>query len=274
MSLQINPVVFITGASSGIGAAVAREFAKQGADLVLVARRLDRLEAVAQEIQGMGRRVHVMSCDVTREGEIERGVQTAVEKMGRIDIVFANAGFGVAAPFEELTLEDYRRQFETNVFGLLRTVFATLPVLKKSQGTLVLLGSIAGEISLPGASPYSMSKFAVHALAEALTGEFKAFGVSVCLIAPGFVESEIRLVDNQGIYHDRAQDPIPSWLVVPADVAAREIIRAIRKHRKKTFITFHGKVAAWAKRWVPWVISALAVIGLKARQEPKNVSAS
>lgn len=270
MTLSQNPVVLITGASSGIGAAVALEFARKGADLALVARRKDRLTEVAAEIQKIGRRVCVIPGDVTRDGEMENAIATVVSELGRVDIVIANAGFGVAGSFEELKLEDYRRQFETNVFGLLRTAYAALPELKKTQGTLVLLGSVAGEIALPGASPYSMSKFAVHALAEALTAELKPQGISVCLIAPGFVASEFRQIDNRGSHHVGAKDPIPSWLVVPTEVAAREIVRAIQNRRKKTYITFHGKVAAWAKRWTPWAISLLVTLGLRARREPNQ----
>ncbi|HXD97942.1 MAG TPA: SDR family NAD(P)-dependent oxidoreductase, partial [Candidatus Acidoferrum sp.] len=189
MTRFAGQVVLITGASSGIGAALAREFARQGADVVLLARRADRLAALAREIEGTGRRALVVTADVTVDGDLDRAVASTEAAFGRLDVVIANAGFGVVGPVESLTLDDYRRQFETNVFGVLRTVQATLTLLKASRGRLVILGSVAGHIATPGSSPYSMSKFAVRALAEALGHELAPTGVSVTLISPGFVES-------------------------------------------------------------------------------------
>ena len=185
-------VVLVTGASSGIGAAVAREFARQGADLVLAARRLPRLADLAAEVRATGRRALAVSCDVTEDGALEGAVRQALEAFGRLDVVVANAGFGVAGPFERLTLDDYRRQFETNVFGVLRTASAALPALRSSRGTLVLVGSVSGHVPTAGASAYAMSKAAVHAFAASLRGEVLAAGVGVVLVSPGFVESEIR----------------------------------------------------------------------------------
>src|SRR5919109_1840625 len=150
-------VVLITGASSGIGAALAREFAHQGADLVLVARRSDRLTALAKEIEGEGRRALALTADVTRDGDLERVAGQARAALGRLDVVVANAGFGVVGPVERLTLDDYRRQFETNVFGVLRTLHATVADLKAARGRLVIVGSVAGYVATPGSSPYSMS---------------------------------------------------------------------------------------------------------------------
>ncbi|MGH7829386.1 MAG: SDR family oxidoreductase, partial [Candidatus Binatia bacterium] len=119
-------VVFITGASSGIGAALAREFARHGARVALLARRRERLERLTKEIEDRGGAALALAADVTVDGEIDAAVQAAVAKWGGIDVVVANAGFGVVGPLKDLTLEDYRRQFETNVFGVLRTIYATL----------------------------------------------------------------------------------------------------------------------------------------------------
>lgn len=265
-----NKVVFITGASAGIGAALAREFAHQGADLVLTARRVDRLDTLAQEIQKLGRKALPLACDVTQDGDLETAVQTALKEFGKIDIVIANAGFGVAGKLKKLTLGDYRRQFETNVFGVLRTIYASLNALKQSQGTLVLLGSVAGYVALPGSSPYGMSKFAIHALAGAITPELKADGISVVLIAPGFVESEIRQVDNLGKLQAHTPDPIHERLRMPTDKAAKHIIQAIAQKRPEQIITFHGKVVVFIRRHFPWIISFLSFRGLKGRGEPKR----
>ncbi|HEX5814554.1 MAG TPA: SDR family NAD(P)-dependent oxidoreductase, partial [Methylomirabilota bacterium] len=147
-----------------MGAALAREFARRGADVVLAARRVDRLDALAQDLERRGRRALAVACDVTRDGDVERAVAAARAAFGRLDVVVANAGFGVVGAVERLTLDDYRRQFETNVFGVLRTVRAALPELKRTAGRLAIVGSVSGHVATPGSSPYAMSKFAVRAL--------------------------------------------------------------------------------------------------------------
>jgi NADP-dependent 3-hydroxy acid dehydrogenase YdfG len=252
-----NRVVLVIGASSGIGAAVAREFARQGADLVLAARRVPRIEDLAAELRGTGRRAIAVRCDVTEDGAVEQAVARGLEALGRLDVVVANAGFVVGGPVERLTLEDYRRQFETNVFGVLRTARAALPALRASRGVLAIVGSVSGHVSTPGGSAYGMSKAAVRALAGSLRGEVAADGVGVVLVSPGFVESEIRQVDNRGVHHPHVRDPVPRWLVVPADRAARGIVRAVFHRRREAVITGHGKLIVWLARLFP---SALAFL--------------
>jgi short-subunit dehydrogenase len=208
---------------------------------------------------------------VTQDGDLERVVQAGVSTLGKIDIVVANAGFGVTGSIANLKLEDYRRQFETNVFGVLRTVYASLDELKKNRGSLVLLGSVAGYVSLPGSSPYSMSKFSIHALADAITPELKVHGVSVVLIAPGFVTSEIREVDNRGHYRPGRGEPLPAWLPMRTDRAARQLVEAVTRGRrglKVRVITWHGKMVVWLQRYCPWVIAYAVNRGLRARKEP------
>ena len=244
-------VVFLTGASSGIGSALAHEFASRGADLVLTARRLDRLEQLAGEVVELGHKALPIEADVTSDTDLERATQLARETFGRIDVVIANAGFGVAGLFEKLTIDDHRRQFETNVFGVMRTIYATLSDLKKSKGRLGLVGSVAGYMSLATNSSYAMSKFAVRALAEALRYELAEYGVSVTHIAPGFVESEIRKVNNRGVYKQEARDPVPPWLVMPATKAARKIADAMAKRRGEVVLTRHGKLAVSLTRHLP-----------------------
>lgn len=263
--------VLITGASSGIGAALAREFARQGADVALVARRRDRLAALAGEIENLGRRALVLAGDVTVDGDLERAVAATQTTLGRLDVVVANAGFGVVGPVERLTLDDYRRQFETNVFGVLRTVQAALGPLKAARGRLVILGSVAGHIATPGSSPYSMSKFATRGLAGALGHELAPSGVSVTLVSPGFVESEIRRVDNTGALRAEAPEPVPAWLVVPAARAARQIVRAIARRRREVVITAHGKLAVFVQRHAPWLVAAvIRAAGVRSRPEPEG----
>ena len=266
-------VVLVTGASSGIGAAVAREFARQGADLVLVARRLRRLRDLADELRTTGRRALAVACDVTADGAVEEAVRQALDAFGRLDVAVANAGFGVVGLFERLALADYRRQFETNVFAVLRTASATLPVLRRNRGTLVLVGSVSGHVPTPGASAYAMSKAAVHALASSLRAEVLADGVGVVLVIPGFVASEIRQVDNRGVHDPDARDTAPPWLVVPADRAARVIVRAVARRRREVVVTGHGKVAVWLARHLPFLLAfALERGGYRSRGEPASGS--
>ncbi len=264
-------VTFITGASSGIGAALAREIARQGGDVALTARREDRLQAVASEIQGMGRRALALKGDVTLDGDMERAAAKTRETFGRIDYVIANAGFGVIGRLERLTLDDFRRQFETNVFGVLRTVQALREDLIASSGCLAIIGSINGYIAQPGLSAYAMSKFSVHALAEALRHEFRPQGVGVVLIVPGYIDSEIRRVDNRGVYHPGAPDKVPAWLRMSADQAARRIAAALYKRQRIKVITILGKTTVFLQRHVPALISPIiSRLGLPGKGHPRK----
>lgn len=250
--------VLITGASSGIGEELARQLAAAGARLTLTARRRELLDALAASIAAAGHQSPlVVTADVTRDGDLDRAVSEAVRVYGKLDIVFANAGFGVVGSFASLTLDDYRRQLDTNVFGLLRTLYAGLPEVRKARGNLVLIGSVAGWASTPGGSPYSVSKFAVRALANAITPELALDGVTVTLISPGFVASNIRRTDNQGVVHADANDPIPARLVVPTPVAVRQILRAVARGRREAVITGHGKVLVFIERFAPWILRAV-----------------
>jgi short-subunit dehydrogenase len=260
-------VVIITGASSGIGAALARKFASEGADVVLAARRTDRLEEVAIELRKLGKRALVCTCDVTKSGDLERTAEQAIEQFGRIDIVVANAGFGVVGELEKLSLEDYRRQFETNVFGVLRTAQAMIPALRRSKGTFAILGSVAGHIGLPGASAYSMSKFAVRALAQSMRYELRPDKISVVLISPGFVESEIRSVNNQGTIVKAEPDKRPRWLVMETAVAANHIVTGIAKRKKEVVITAHGKLVVLLGRLIPGVFDLVVALGIRGRRQ-------
>ena len=263
--------MLITGASSGIGAALAREFAAEGADVALLARRRDRLVALADEIQNTGRRAAAIACDVSRDGDLERAAGEARTALGRLDVVVANAGFGVVGSLDTLALDDYRRQLETNLFGVLSTVYAALADVKQTRGRLVLMGSVSGHLGVPGSSAYTMSKFALRGLAQSVGHELAPHGVAVTLISPGFVESELSQVDNQGVYRPSARRrPIPGLIVMSAERAARKIVGAVARRRRETVITGFGRLAVFLQRHAPWLVAAgISRFAIKGRREPR-----
>jgi short-subunit dehydrogenase len=250
-------VVLITGASSGIGEELARQLGGGGATLTLVARRRAMLQTLADEIASSGAPAPlVMDADVTRDGDMERAVAATVQHWGKLDVVIANAGFGVVGTFRDLSLQDYQRQFETNVFGVLRTIYAALPEIEKTRGHVVIIGSVAGWVSTPGGSPYAMSKFALRALADAITPELRAVDVKLTLISPGFVVSNIRRVDNQGAFHAESPDAVPAWLSVSTVKAVRQILHAVSSGKREEIVTGHGKILVALQRFAPWAIRA------------------
>jgi len=247
-------VALITGASSGIGAALAREFSARGAMVALAARRADRLRTLAAELGEANGRALGLVCDVTREGDLERSVNATRLAFGRIDIVVANAGFAVRGRLDTLALEDYRRQFETNVLGVLRTIIAGLEELKRTRGCLVLMGSVSSYLALPAGSAYAMSKFAVRALAEALREELAPQQIGVTLVCPGFVESEIYEIDNQGVRRPGTPRRVPRRLVMSTGRAARQIVDAVARRRPEIVVTGHGRLAVLLQRHVPRLV--------------------
>jgi NADP-dependent 3-hydroxy acid dehydrogenase YdfG len=180
-------VFLITGASSGIGAATAYRAVDAGFRVVLAARSRDRLAGLADELGGEDRALAV-ECDVTEWGQQQAMVEQAMAKFGRLDVAFANAGFGGARSFLAESPEQWRSMVLTNVYGVALTIRATLPALKESQGHLLLTGSVAGRRALPG-SLYSATKWAVTAMAEAARQELNETGVRVTLIEPGMVDT-------------------------------------------------------------------------------------
>jgi short-subunit dehydrogenase len=260
-----DKVVLITGASSGIGEELALQLSRAGAQLTLAARRTEMLEALVQKIAAAAparasaahsneaAKPLAMACDVTRDGDLERAVAETVRHWGRLDVAIANAGFGVVGPLKKLSLDDYRRQLETNVFGVLRTIYAALPEVEKTKGNIAIMGSISGWAGAPGTSPYAMSKFALRALANCIEPELRQSGVKVTLISPGFVASNIRRVDNLGRLHPRAKDPVPAWLVMDTGKAVRQMLRAIARGQREAVISGHGKVLVALERFAPWI---------------------
>ncbi|MEJ7825161.1 MAG: SDR family oxidoreductase [Solirubrobacteraceae bacterium] len=182
-----EPVFLITGASSGIGAATARRAAEDGYRLVLAARSTDKLQALAAELGGAERAIAV-GCDVTDFAQQEAMVSAAIDAFGRIDVVFANAGFGAKRGFLQESPELWREMVLTNVLGCAYTIRATIPALKDSAGHLLLTSSVAGRRALSG-SLYSATKHAVTAMAEAARQDLQDTGIRVTSIEPGMVDT-------------------------------------------------------------------------------------
>lgn len=225
-------VAWITGAGSGLGRALALELARQGADVVVSGRRVDKLDAVVAELVALGRRGLAVPCDVA----------------------VANAGVGVAGRIDKLSDAEWRRQMDANVFGVVSTARWALPELQKTAGRLALVGSVSGLICLPGTGAYAASKFAVRAIGLTLAKELRGSGVTCTLIEPGFVTSDIVKVDNQGRFHPEYRDPRPKALVWPTDRAARVMARAILKRRREFVFTGHGHVGAFLGRHLSWLV--------------------
>lgn len=251
--------VLITGASSGIGRTLALQLGAAGAKVTLTARRAELLATLADEMVSTGAvRPVISTCDVTRDGDPEQAVAAAVSAFSGLDVVFANAGFGVVGFFNRLEVADYRRQFETNVFGVLRTLKACQPEIARRQGSMVIMGSVAGYCATPGNSPYCMSKFALRALANAITPELARAGIRVTLISPGFVASNIRKVDNSDRFHPEAREPMPAWIVADTQRICRQMLHAVAAGRAEAIVTGHGKLLVAIERFAPWIIRAAA----------------
>jgi NAD(P)-dependent dehydrogenase (short-subunit alcohol dehydrogenase family) len=240
-------VALITGASSGIGAALAREFAREGGHSVLVARRAERIQDLAQELSGGGQRALAVSGDVTRDGDLERAVALARREFGRLDMAVANAGILVRGRIVDLALEDYRRQLETNTFGVLRTVMAAIPALRETHGRIVLVGSLIGMVSIPGGTPYCMSKFALNGLADGLGHELAPSGVSVTHIMSGFVDTEI--YTNEPLRRKPGK-----WIVLTPEHAARKILTAAYKRKRCLMLPWPTRMAIALQRHFPHLV--------------------
>jgi NADP-dependent 3-hydroxy acid dehydrogenase YdfG len=187
MSSTPQKVFLITGASTGIGAATARHAVDAGHRVVLAARSTDKLEALAAELGGPDTALAV-ACDVTEWDQVEALVKTTVDTFGRLDIAFANAGFGASRGFLNESPEHWKAMVLTNVYGAALTIRATIPQLTETKGHLLLTGSVAGRRALPG-SLYSATKWAVTAMGESARQELNDTGVRVTLIEPGMVDT-------------------------------------------------------------------------------------
>lgn len=246
-------VVWITGGGTGIGAACARRFAAEGATVAVSGRRADRLEEVAAEVGGMA-----VPCDVVDPEACRAAAARITEAHGGIDVVMANAGYGVVGRLADLPVSQFHRQFEVNVFGVLHTVQAALPSVIARQGRVVLVGSVAAFVPLKKNGAYVASKAAVRMLGETLTVELTGTGATCTTLVPGFVASEIHTVDNEGEVHPDRKDRRPAALIWSTERAAATMVDAVHRRKVTHVFTGHGKVIAALARISPALLRVLA----------------
>ncbi|MFN7697662.1 MAG: SDR family NAD(P)-dependent oxidoreductase [Deltaproteobacteria bacterium] len=266
MSELDDKVAWITGAGSGIGRALALELALRGASVAVSGRRVANLEAVAKDIERAGGHALPVACDVTDEEDVARAVQQVVRELGRLDVCVANAGFSVAGTVEKLSAEDWRRQLDTNVIGAVITAKHALPRLRETKGRIALVASVSAFVPAPGLGAYNASKAALRAIGLTLAAELHGSGVSATLLHPGFVESEIAQVDNQGHFDASRADKRPKNLMWRADDAARVMADAIVARRREVVFTGHGKLGAFLGQHAPGLVHAVLTRGPGAKQ--------
>lgn len=221
-------VVVITGASSGLGEATARHLAALGAKVVLGARRTDKLQQIASEIQAQGGQVAFVGVDVTNPAAVQALVDTAISQFGRIDVMVNNAGFMAIAPISQLRTDEWDRMIDINIKGVLYGIAAALPHFEQQgSGHIINISSVAGiKVFAPGGSVYSGTKFAVRAISEGLRQEM-AGKVRVTSIEPGAVDSELKF----GSGDQASREAIVGFYqqAIPADSVARAIAYAIEQ---------------------------------------------
>ncbi len=186
----LNKLVIITGASRGIGRAIALKFAEEGADLVLVARNRDELAELAEKIKELDRKVLFFPADITNQIEVEKIVQSTIEHFGKIDILINNAGIGLFKSVIETTLEEWQNVINVNLTGTFIFSKAVLPyMIERGQGQIINISSDVGKRTIPKASAYVASKFALQAFSEVLAKEVRKLGIKVGTILPGMTDT-------------------------------------------------------------------------------------
>lgn len=250
-----DKTVLVTGASSGIGEAMARAFVKRGAFVVLAARSKDKIEALARELENAALAV---TADMTRPEDVRRLVTAAAGWRGRLDVLVNNAGFGVWGAFERLPMEVIRENFETNVFGAVACAQAAIPHLRQQGGgCIVNIESVVALRALPMSSSYGATKHALHAFSESMRVELAPDHIKVLSVCPGLIETNFH--ENRRKV-DTDIDTGPRWLYLPAAKCAERIVRAVERRQSRIIITGHAALLALAQRISPWLLDRLTAM--------------
>lgn len=219
-------VVVITGASSGLGAATARRLSRDGATVVLAARRLDRVQALAEELTATGGKALAVETDVVDRDQVQQLVDRTVKSYGRIDVMLNNAGLMPLSPLERLKVDEWDQMIDVNIKGVLYGIAATLPYMKQQKsGHIINVSSVAGHKIIPSGAVYCATKFAVRALSEGLRQEVKPYNIRTTIISPGAVATE--LLDRISESDIEAAVRARTSFAIPADSFARMVAFAI-----------------------------------------------
>jgi short-subunit dehydrogenase len=244
----------VTGASSGIGSQLALELARQGARLVVTARREDRLVELVEQIRQMGCEAHAVAGDIT-DDPIRNAVLTAAQnQLGGLDLLVNNAGVGAIGPFRKASVTRLRRVMEVNFFAAVELIRSALPMLRSGNRPMIAnIGSVLGHRAVPNKSEYSASKFALHGFSDALRAEVAGQGIDVLLVSPSTTKTEF--FDN--VLEKKAELPWLAMGAMRADVVARKAVKAMRRGRHEVILTLGGKLLVWSDRLCPPLVNRL-----------------
>lgn len=249
--------VIITGASSGIGEALAYEAASLGFNICIAARQADKLEHVRQKCESYGVRCIAVKADVSIEQDCMKLVESCVNDLGRIDILVNNAGISMRALLKDCDLEVIRRVMDVNFWGTVYCTKHALPYLLASKGSVVGISSIAGIKGLPARTGYSASKFAVHGFLESLRIENMKTGLHVLLACPGYTASNIRNAALNERGKSQAESPYDESKLMPPETVAKHVFTAIAKRRKYLYLTFQGKMVLLLSKFMPRLLDKM-----------------
>ena len=248
-----NKVVWITGGGSGLGKAMAIQFAREGGIVAVSGRRENNLNEAIREIEKENSQGLAIRCDVSKEEEIIEAVSQIVNSFGRLDVVIANAAVPMTGKIEEIKQEEWKRSFEINVIGLAMTVKHALPELRKTNGRIVLVGSAGSMLASPNYVAYTSSKYAMRAIGQTLSIDLYKSGVTCTNIYPGYMSTEFAQIDNDGKVSSAKQkwDNAFTWT---AEKSAKDCIAPIYKRKREYVLSGFGKTFAWLGRHFPGVI--------------------
>ena len=251
-----DKVIIITGASSGIGRALAKEFAAQGAKLSLGARRTELLEQLQHELPYS--EILITKTDVSDENDCRLLIEGTVKRFGQIDVLINNAGISMRALFEELDTKVIRQLMDVNFYGTVYCSKYALPYLLKTKGSLVGVISIAGYVGLPGRTGYSASKFAIRGFLDTVRIENLKEGLHVLVAAPGFTASEVRKAALTNDGSQQGETPRDESKMMSAEECARHIVRAVKKRKRELILTFiEGKLTVFLGKFFPSLLDKL-----------------
>lgn len=246
-----DKVVVITGGSSGIGKALAEEFGRKGSKIVITGRNASELDKTVAELQGKGISIIGAQADVSREEDNRNMAEAAIAKYGTIDVLINNAGISMRALFEDVDMEVVKKVMDINFYGVLYATKYCLPEIKKNNGSIVGVSSIAGYRGLPGRTGYSASKFALNGFLEVLRTELLKTGVHVLTACPGFTASNIRKRSLTKDGSSQGESPRNEQEMMSAEECARHIYQATVKRKRTLVLTTQGKLAVFLNKWLP-----------------------